>query len=120
MRSSSEVMKTKSVVRPSAIQRIVLNLEPAEPGAGNVEIGMIRLSAGLTSTVPHTTVQVANALPSQPRAEPQRSRAAAPSPRSGRLAGRRLAHHAAQTGATSLPVPTTQTSGTRAPTALNH
>jgi hypothetical protein len=46
MRSSSEVMKTKSTVRPSEIQRIVLNLEPAELGASRVEIGIIRISDG--------------------------------------------------------------------------
>jgi hypothetical protein len=36
-------MKTKRVVRPSEIQRVVLNLEPAELGAGEVELAIIRL-----------------------------------------------------------------------------
>jgi hypothetical protein len=49
MRSSSEVMKTKSTVRPSAAQRMVLNLELAELGAGRLEIGIIRLSDGCFS-----------------------------------------------------------------------
>ena len=40
MRSSSEVMKTKSTVRPSETQRIVLNLEPAELGASRVEVAL--------------------------------------------------------------------------------
>ena len=44
MRSSSEVMKTKSTVRPSETQRIVLNLEPAELGVTRVETGIIRFS----------------------------------------------------------------------------
>jgi len=46
MRSSSEVIKTKSTVRPSETQRIVLNLEPADLGASRVEIGMISFSDG--------------------------------------------------------------------------
>jgi hypothetical protein len=46
MRSSSEVMKTKSTVSPSETQRIVLNLVPEELGAGRVEIGIIRFSYG--------------------------------------------------------------------------
>jgi hypothetical protein len=46
MRSSSEVMKTKSTMRPSETQRIVLNLEPAELGASRVEVGIIRFSNG--------------------------------------------------------------------------
>lgn len=44
MRSTSEVMKTKSVVSPRETQRIVLNLEPEERGASRVEVGMIRFS----------------------------------------------------------------------------
>src|ERR1700677_1536978 len=40
MRSSSEVMKTKSTVRPSETQRIILDLEPAALGARRVEIGI--------------------------------------------------------------------------------
>jgi hypothetical protein len=44
MRRTSEVMKTKSTVRPSEVHRIVLNLEPEERGANNVEVGMILLS----------------------------------------------------------------------------
>jgi hypothetical protein len=46
MRSSSEVMKTKSTVKPSETQRIVLNLEPAELDVSRVEVGIIRLSGG--------------------------------------------------------------------------
>jgi len=42
MRRTSEVMKTKSAVRPSETQRIVLNLEPAVLRAGSVKVGMIR------------------------------------------------------------------------------
>jgi hypothetical protein len=41
-------MKTKSTVRPSETQRIVLNLEPAELGAGRVEVRIIRLLDGWT------------------------------------------------------------------------
>jgi hypothetical protein len=44
MRSSSEVIKTKSTVRPSDTQRIVLNLEPAELGVSRVEIDILRFS----------------------------------------------------------------------------
>ena len=46
MRRSSEVMKTKSTMRPSEIQRIVLNLELAEVGASRVEVGIILFSDG--------------------------------------------------------------------------
>ena len=46
MRSSSEVMKTKSTVRPSEIQRIVLNLGLEELGASRVEIGIVRFLDG--------------------------------------------------------------------------
>jgi hypothetical protein len=46
MRKTSEVMKTKSAVRPREIQIIVLDREPAELGASSVEVGMIRLSEG--------------------------------------------------------------------------
>lgn len=44
MRSSSEVMKTKSTVRPSKTQRIILSLELEELGVIRVEVGIIRLS----------------------------------------------------------------------------
>jgi hypothetical protein len=44
MRSSSEVMKTKSTVRPSETQRTVLNLVPVELGASRVGSGIIRFS----------------------------------------------------------------------------
>jgi hypothetical protein len=44
MRKTSEVMKTKSAVRPREIQRTVLDLERTELGAGRVEVGMIRFS----------------------------------------------------------------------------
>src|ERR1700735_1036349 len=44
MRSSSEVMKTKSTVRPSEAQRTVLNLVPVELGASRVGSGIIRFS----------------------------------------------------------------------------
>jgi hypothetical protein len=37
-------MKTKRVVIPSETQRIVLNLEPEELGAGRVEVDIILLS----------------------------------------------------------------------------
>ena len=46
MRRTSEVMKTKSAVRPREIQMTVLNLERAELGASSVEVGIIRLSDG--------------------------------------------------------------------------
>ena len=38
------MMKTKSAVRPSEIQRTVLDLERAEVGARSVEVGIILFS----------------------------------------------------------------------------
>jgi len=46
MRRTSEVMKTKSAVRPREIQITVLDLERAALGASSVEVGIIRLSDG--------------------------------------------------------------------------
>jgi hypothetical protein len=46
MRRTSEVMKTKSAVRPREIQTTVLNLERAELGASSVEVGNYSLSDG--------------------------------------------------------------------------
>jgi hypothetical protein len=46
IRRTSEVIKTKSVVRPREIQITVFDLERAELGAGSVEVGIIRLSDG--------------------------------------------------------------------------
>jgi hypothetical protein len=52
MRSSSEVIKTKSTVRPREIHRTVLNLEPLSNlerlglGGSSVEVATIPLSDG--------------------------------------------------------------------------
>jgi len=43
-RRTSEVMKTKSAVRPREIQIAVLNLEVEVLGLSSVEIGIVRLS----------------------------------------------------------------------------
>jgi hypothetical protein len=42
--NSSDVMKTKSVVRPMHIQRTVLDRERAELGATSVEFDMVGFS----------------------------------------------------------------------------
>jgi hypothetical protein len=44
MRRTSEVMKTKSAVRPREIQMTVLDLELAELVVSSVEVGIVRLS----------------------------------------------------------------------------
>ena len=44
MRSNSDEIKTKSVVRPSKTQTMILNLEAADLGVSSVEDGILRFS----------------------------------------------------------------------------